>query len=381
MTTGVYTRKINGAFKYLCIHCNKVHHFGRDVGPALMDMQEVITDEIKNMGNWANDVFSNVYSCKLPLTAMRALAGYDPRRGYYKNPRTRFKGGGRYDQLAAQLFPWVEEEMAKLPSGECPTARSFLQLLKNLRWVILQDCAVMIGVHKRTHYLFKHMRHVFQSDSFKSYTAELLDHLSSNVDPNDEKVERLLPGVLGRMDQQVQATKEMHVQMSTHFKKHNIDALENSMKRVVKKSFGKFAEHIGNFEDSDSDNDPQLDDPQLVSQEVLQDNNEVTTESSVKAIDDHSTIALYEIPTIFENIDCMMDHWDFIIAPLLRKHKSNWRKHLTKADAKKFSRLKKVVLTAKKRIAEGEAGVLLKCQEYYSSKNNPLTKLADTYLK
>ena len=47
MTTGVYTRKINGAFKYLCIDCNKVHHFGRDVGPALMDMQEVITDEIK----------------------------------------------------------------------------------------------------------------------------------------------------------------------------------------------------------------------------------------------------------------------------------------------------------------------------------------------
>ena len=77
----------------------------------------------------------------------------------------------------------------------------------------------------------------------------------------------------------------------------------------------------------------------------------------------------------------MMDHWDFIIAPLLRKHKSYWRKHLTKADAKKFSRLKKVVLTAKKRMAEGEAGVLLKFQEYYSSKNNSLAKLADTYLK
>ena len=87
------------------------------------------------------------------------------------------------------------------------------------------------------------------------------------------------------------------------------------------------------------------------------------------------------MPTSFENIDCMIDHWDFIIAPLLRKHKSNWRKHLTKADAKTFSRLKKVVLTAKKRIAEGEAGVLLKFQEYYFSKNSPLEKLADTYLK
>ena len=168
----------------------------------------------------------------------------------------------------------------------------------------------------------------------------------------------------------------MHDEMNTNFDNTNIDKLEDRMNRVVRKSFGKFAEHIGNFEYSYSDNNPQL-----VSQEVLQDNNEVTTECSVKAIDDHSTIALYEIPTIFENIDCMMDHWDFIIAPLLRKHKSNWRKHLTKADAKKFSRLKKVVLTAKKRMAEGETGVLLKFQEYYSSKNNSLAKLADTYLK
>ena len=217
MTAGTYSKKFTAALKELGIDISKITHFGRDVAPALMDMLEVISDQQKNIGNWANDVFFNIYNTKLPMAAMRALSGYDPRRGYYKNPRTRFKGGGRYDQLAAQLFPWVEEEMAKLPSGECPTARSFLQLLKNLRWVILQDCAVMIGVHKRSHYLFKTMRHVFESDSFKSYTTELLDFISSDVDPNDEKVERLLPGVLGQMDQQVQATKEMHGQMSIHF--------------------------------------------------------------------------------------------------------------------------------------------------------------------
>ena len=68
---------------------------------------------------------------------MRAFAGYDTRRGYYKNPRTRFKGDVKYDELAAQIFPCVESEMDKLQAGEHQTARCFLQLLLNLRWVIL----------------------------------------------------------------------------------------------------------------------------------------------------------------------------------------------------------------------------------------------------
>ena len=46
-------------------------------------------------------------------------------------------------------------------------------------------------------FLFKHMFYIFESASFKNYIIELLNSLSSNVDPNDEKVECLLPGVLG----------------------------------------------------------------------------------------------------------------------------------------------------------------------------------------
>jgi len=56
---------------------------------------------------------------------MRALAGYDTRQGSYKSPRTRFKGDGKYDELAAHIFSWVESEMDKLQAGEHQTARCF----------------------------------------------------------------------------------------------------------------------------------------------------------------------------------------------------------------------------------------------------------------
>ena len=126
MTAGTYTKKFTTALKELWIDTSKITHFGRDVAPAIMDILEVISDQQKNIGNWANNGFFNIYNTKLPLAAMRALSGYDTRRGYYKNPRTRFKeGGGKYDDLAAQIFPWVEYEMDKLQAGEHQTARCF----------------------------------------------------------------------------------------------------------------------------------------------------------------------------------------------------------------------------------------------------------------
>ena len=57
MTAGTYTKKFNVTLKDLGIHISKINHFGRDVGPAIMDMLEVISDQQQNIGNWANDVF------------------------------------------------------------------------------------------------------------------------------------------------------------------------------------------------------------------------------------------------------------------------------------------------------------------------------------
>ena len=60
------------------------------------------------MGIWAVDVYQKKYSKKLPLGALRALAGFSKEKGYYKNPRTTFKGSSEHEALANQIFPWVD---------------------------------------------------------------------------------------------------------------------------------------------------------------------------------------------------------------------------------------------------------------------------------
>ena len=74
-----YTQKITKACKL-----PKIKHIGRNTAPVIMYMAEVDGVDQQNIGNWSNDVFDGVYSTKLPLGAMCALAEIDKRRGYFK---------------------------------------------------------------------------------------------------------------------------------------------------------------------------------------------------------------------------------------------------------------------------------------------------------
>ena len=50
-----------------------------------MDMAEVDGVDQRNIKNWSNDVFADIYSTKLPLGEIYDLVGVDKRRGYYKS--------------------------------------------------------------------------------------------------------------------------------------------------------------------------------------------------------------------------------------------------------------------------------------------------------
>ena len=65
------------------------------------------------------------------------------------------------------------------------TAKMFFTLLKNLRWIILQDAAVLIGVHNRKHSLYDSMSAIFQSKEFKSFTSLMMIHMNHST--HDEK--------------------------------------------------------------------------------------------------------------------------------------------------------------------------------------------------
>ena len=149
MTNGFYKKKIKAAVDTLGIVCPKIEHFGRYCASEILDMEEFDRTIDRDIGNWAIDTFGEVYNSTLPLPSICGLAGRDTRRDFFWNPRTTFNGDASHHELIKMLFPWIESAEAKIPFGKSATTRAFLNFLKNLRWVILHDSAVLIAVYKR----------------------------------------------------------------------------------------------------------------------------------------------------------------------------------------------------------------------------------------
>ena len=196
MQKGTYSKKIAKCLKELGITSSKREHLGRDTAPAIMDVEEVCGLEQRNMGNWAADVFQASYSKKIPFGALWVLAGFKKEKGVYKNPRTTFKGGVEHGQLSRMIFPWIERILGDEQIHSYETAKAFLVFLRNLRWVILQDAAVLTKVHGRKHILFDSFPNIFKSDLFNDYAGKLLEYLDASFDPNDVDIQTVLPGVL-----------------------------------------------------------------------------------------------------------------------------------------------------------------------------------------
>ena len=129
-------------------------------------MEEVDGIDKRAIGNWTTDVFGSHYDTKLPLTAMRAMSGYDYRRGKFIHPRSGFYADASHAHLPGLLFPWVDDALLKTENTKYHTAYGFLSLIKNLRWIILHDATVMITKVKRDQYIYRLFKHVFDSDTF-----------------------------------------------------------------------------------------------------------------------------------------------------------------------------------------------------------------------
>ena len=117
---------------------------------------------------------------------MQAMSGHDSRRGYFNHPRSMFYGNATHAHLPSLLFPRVDESIDKVWNTNNHTAFGFLSLVKKLRWVILQDEAVMIRQYNCTHYIYKQFDKVFESDAFYNCTDHMVEYLKLNekTDPN-----------------------------------------------------------------------------------------------------------------------------------------------------------------------------------------------------
>ena len=89
--------------------------------------------------------------------------------------------------------------MSNINSNTHGTATAFLNMMKRLRCVILQDVATMI-LCGRSHYLFG--LPVFQEPGFLEFKQKLCEKLESekDQDPMKLQIDRVLPGLFSHIN-------------------------------------------------------------------------------------------------------------------------------------------------------------------------------------
>ena len=258
-----------------------------------MGMTEVDGVDQRNIGNRSNDVFADVYSIKLPLGATRALAGVDKRRDYYKNLRTPFKGDITHEALARIVSPWLEGVRDNFNLTDKYTANGFLLILVNMRWVMLQDCEVLIRKHNMSHFIITHMPTNFELAAFIDYSHQLSVHMAEQ----EHKMMRELmffSGTLGKFDDQFKATKQLLIEV-TKGSAENI-VLKNEVNTLVTDSiknllYGK-------------DNEAMMD----IDQELVLVLPGTTLNEHVGGTSEDTVTSECTIPVKFNSVQCLVDH-------------------------------------------------------------------------
>ena len=347
-----------------------------------MDLEEVSELDKRVLGNWATDVFGEVYSSKLPLVAMRVMAGFDKRSGMHHNPRTTFYGDTTHQALAKKIFPWIEGVLENSDLEARATARGFLNYLINLRWVILQDAAVLMA-KGRKHFIYDHLSEVFGSDLFKDYQVKMMAHLDRQTHnaPDKAKLDTLLPGVNQRLDNNANATSDMHVDLKSDLKTviaqnedMSMDKIEDTVMNSVNSVFGKLGRCMAGFDDVEKS------DEEYLQQEIQQTRNPPSPSpyTNVQTGD-----VPYSVPSKFVSVVSILAHWDTDVEELERANSYKWRIHLTKGERKRFTRMKRVVMGFKAEVKKGLDAdeVMAKFEAFYTLHKHSVAKLADVLVK
>jgi hypothetical protein len=232
-----YAKAMRSTCKMLGVVSKHFVHFGRSVGAVKAELEEMDSSLIKNLGNWNPDTQDDRYSAKLPLQALRIMAGHDRKKGMYYLPRSGVKPP---EELSRSVFPFVDAELER-NVGRHPTAMAFLTMLMRMRSVILQDVAMM-KLLGRDHFLFS--LPLFNSPLFAEFCDSLKAYLSTTARPFEASIESVLPGVQDKIDQ-------VHKDIGGHLSVLS-EKLESATDRlgqtVTTSQLQGFIHHIGQFE-------------------------------------------------------------------------------------------------------------------------------------
>ena len=160
MSNNTYSKGMKSVLEVLSIPSKHWVHLGRTMGPKILEMLETESEEIRRLGNWDPKMQEARYSTKLPLPAMRDMAGFTIASGMYYNPRTAVVPPDELMMLMPFRFAIDKSESVESAIGNQTeqgyTAVCFLRFLKDMSQIFLQDAAVIWLLHeeRKAHPIF-----------------------------------------------------------------------------------------------------------------------------------------------------------------------------------------------------------------------------------
>jgi len=157
MNNDSYSQKLKSILQQLGLPCCDLLHLGPKLGSKLFDLLEEDTREIKRMGQWADGVWENACSSKLPFGPIRKLAGHVSKDEFHFNTRTSVKPS-QVLLMATPIGEWAYDACESVRSythevGKASTAVQALHFFMDLNEVFLQDAAALLVLQpeRQTH--------------------------------------------------------------------------------------------------------------------------------------------------------------------------------------------------------------------------------------
>lgn len=182
------------------VSCKKCHYW-RGVAAREAQRAGVRHDGIRSLGRWQGGSMDHSYALDLPEAAMRALAGFSAEFRNY------FVKRGQVEvpvELEHQVFPELESEMEIENAKSTPNKAKiqFLELLKYLRTVLLQDACILMEKFPACAIW---NTGVFQSHVFFNFKNDMLTAMETIEEPRSLAMHDVLPEafdiLLGEMAQ------------------------------------------------------------------------------------------------------------------------------------------------------------------------------------
>lgn len=205
-------------------------HVTRGSGCRMIEIAGVPEDQIRRLGHWASGAMEKYYLSALPRDGMRAVAGIanfrEKRRHYIERALVEPP-----ESLQIQIFPQVERWLFRHQRGQaCEQTLSclgFLNLLKKLRPVILQDSVVLMQKYPN---LFIWNHHIFCTEAYRTFSSDLLAAMETTEHPLALSLEHAMPDMVNEV-----ASVKRSLTAEINVANAKIQRLESKLERMEQK--------------------------------------------------------------------------------------------------------------------------------------------------